>query len=73
MPIHRQWLAIPGSCGQPRDGNPAACYALFDDQQALLSFERVPYDVDAAAATLRASTMPALLAARMAQRLEQGR
>ena len=73
LPIHRQWLAIPGSCGQPRDGNPAACYALFDDQQALLSFERVPYDVDAAAATLRASTMPALLAARMAQRLEQGR
>jgi hypothetical protein len=39
----------------------------------LLSFERVPYDVDAAAATLRASTMPPLLAARMAQRLEQGR
>ncbi|RZI84490.1 MAG: metallophosphoesterase, partial [Rubrivivax sp.] len=25
----RRWLAIPGSVGQPRDGNPAACYALF--------------------------------------------
>ncbi len=29
---NRQWLAIPGSCGQPRDGNPAACYAIFDSQ-----------------------------------------
>ena len=28
-PCHRQWLIIPGSCGQPRDGNPAACYAIW--------------------------------------------
>jgi len=27
----RQWLVIPGSAGQPRDGNPAAAYAMFDD------------------------------------------
>ena len=27
---HRRWLAIVGSVGQPRDGNPAAAYALFD-------------------------------------------
>ena len=27
----RRWLAIPGSRGQPRDGNPAAGYAMFDD------------------------------------------
>ena len=30
VPPHRQWLVIPGSAGQPRDGNPAACYAIFD-------------------------------------------
>ncbi len=24
----RRWLALPGSVGQPRDGNPAACYAM---------------------------------------------
>ncbi len=30
----RRWLAIPGSVGQPRDGNPAACYASFDELTA---------------------------------------
>jgi len=73
LPSHRQWLVIPGACGQPRDGNPAAGYALFDEASATLSFERVPYDVEAAAAQIRASGLPALVAARMAERLGLGR
>jgi len=43
---HRRWLALPGSVGQPRDGNPAACYAHFDDAADLLTFHRVPYDAE---------------------------
>ena len=43
----RRWLAIPGSVGQSRDGNPAACYALLDDATEMLTFQRVPYDDDA--------------------------
>jgi diadenosine tetraphosphatase ApaH/serine/threonine PP2A family protein phosphatase len=66
---HRQWLVIPGSCGQPRDGNPAACYALFDPVAGLLSFERVPYDIETAAARIRAAGLPE----RLAQRLAEGR
>ncbi|MDI4633625.1 metallophosphoesterase family protein [Pelomonas sp. V22] len=62
---NRQWLSIPGSCGQPRDGNPAACYAIFDTDQGLLSFQRVPYDADAAAASVRAAGLPARLAERL--------
>ena len=33
IPLNRQrrWLAVIGSVGQPRDGKPAAAYALFDD------------------------------------------
>ena len=73
LPIHRQWLVIPGACGQPRDGNPAAAYALFDEASAALSFERVPYDVEAAAAKILASDMPTSVAARMAERLGLGR
>ena len=69
---NRQWLVIPGSCGQPRDGNPAACYALFDMDTGLLSFERVPYDVDAAAARVRHSGLSEAVAERLAQRLLQG-
>jgi len=41
----RRWLGIPGSVGQPRDGNPAACYATFDTDKAELTFFRVPYDM----------------------------
>ena len=62
---HRQWLVIPGACGQPRDGNPEACYALFDREQQQLSFERVPYDVQAAAASIRAAGLPERLADRL--------
>jgi diadenosine tetraphosphatase ApaH/serine/threonine PP2A family protein phosphatase len=77
LPVHRQWLAIPGSCGQPRDGNPAACYALFEPgatprDDARISFQRVPYDVDTAAQALRASSLPPLIAERLALRLLHG-
>lgn len=61
----RQWLAIPGSAGQPRDGNPAACYAVFDAAARALTFHRVPYDHEAAAAKVRAAGLPEDLARRL--------
>lgn len=61
----RQWLAIPGSIGQPRDGNPAACYAMFDIATSTLTFHRVPYDHEAAAAKIRAAGLPERLADRL--------
>jgi diadenosine tetraphosphatase ApaH/serine/threonine PP2A family protein phosphatase len=61
----RQWLAIPGSAGQPRDGNPAACYAMFDIAGSTLTYHRVPYDHDAAAAKIRAAGLPERLAERL--------
>jgi diadenosine tetraphosphatase ApaH/serine/threonine PP2A family protein phosphatase len=77
LPGHRHWLAIPGSCGQPRDGNPAACYALFDpakseQDDARITFQRVAYDVDAACAALRATTLPSAIVERLTHRLTQG-
>ena len=69
---NRQWLVVPGACGQPRDGNPAACYARFDTQTALLSFQRIPYDHEAAAARILASGLPPAVAQRLAERLNQG-
>jgi len=61
----RQWLAIPGSTGQPRDGNPAACYATFDIDTRTLTYHRVPYDHEAAAAKIRAAGLPERLAERL--------
>ena len=62
----RRWLVIPGSSGQPRDGNPAACYATFDTASLNLSYWRVPYDHEAAAAKMRAAGLPPGLADRLA-------
>jgi diadenosine tetraphosphatase ApaH/serine/threonine PP2A family protein phosphatase len=62
----RRWLAVPGSAGQPRDGNPAACYAVFDDGAATVTYWRVPYDHEAAAAKMRAARLPQSLSERLA-------
>jgi diadenosine tetraphosphatase ApaH/serine/threonine PP2A family protein phosphatase len=68
VPSHRQWLALPGSAGQPRDGNPAACWALFDTARQTLAFHRVPYDHESTAAKIRAAGLPP----RLADRLQHG-
>jgi diadenosine tetraphosphatase ApaH/serine/threonine PP2A family protein phosphatase len=61
----RRWLAVLGSVGQPRDGDPAAAYAMFDTTSRELSYCRVPYDIDAAAQRIRESGLPSLLADRL--------
>ena len=60
-----QWLVIPGAAGQPRDGNPAACYATFDIGGSTLTYHRVAYDHEAAAAKVRAAGLPERLAERL--------
>jgi diadenosine tetraphosphatase ApaH/serine/threonine PP2A family protein phosphatase len=65
VPAHRRWIATVGSVGQPRDGNPAAMYAIFDAARAELSFHRVAYDHLAAAASVRAAGLPESFASRL--------
>jgi diadenosine tetraphosphatase ApaH/serine/threonine PP2A family protein phosphatase len=62
LPAGRRWLAIPGACGQPRDGNPSAACALLDTDTRTLTFLRVPYDHAAAAAKIEAARLPAAFA-----------
>lgn len=69
VPHHRHWLATIGSVGQPRDGHPQAMYALFDTGKLQLTFHRVGYDHQAAAAAIRRAGLPA----HFADRLEAGR
>jgi len=61
----RRWVAVLGSVGQPRDGNPAAAYAIFDSVQGTLTQYRVAYDTDAAARKIRAAGLPERLASRL--------
>jgi len=69
-PIHllpgRRWLAVLGSVGQPRDGNPAASFAVLDTKRRQLTYCSAPYDVEAAAARIRESGLPPSLADRLA-------
>ena len=62
VPDRRNWLAIVGSCGQPRDGLTGARYAIFDPARQRLLFFRVPYDHRAAATKIKAAGLPPRLA-----------
>jgi len=60
-----RWLAIIGSVGQPRDGDPAAAYALFDEATNMLTYVRVPYDVETAARKVIKAGLPEVLGMRL--------
>jgi len=61
----RQWLAVIGSVGQPRDGDPAASFATYDTASREITYCRVPYDVEAAAQRIRDNGLPHWLADRL--------
>ncbi len=71
MPIpllmQRRWLAVIGSVGQPRDGDPAAGFAILDTDSGELCFLKVPYDVEETAAKIRAAGLPDSLASRLSK------
>ena len=60
-----RWLLNPGSVGQPRDGDPRAAWLLLDLSAASASWRRTTYDVDGAAAAIRAARLPDSLAERL--------
>ncbi len=62
---NRQWLAVMGATGQPRDRNPAAAYAIYDTGRNELTYFRVPYDIETASGKIHAAGLPQMLAARL--------
>lgn len=56
-----------GSVGQPRDGDPRACYVLYFAATHHVEFRRVPYDIKAAQKAIRQAGLPAFSAKRLAQ------
>ena len=44
--VRRTYLCSIGSCGQPRDYDPRACYGIWDDQAKVVEFHRVQYDAE---------------------------
>ena len=62
-------LVNVGSVGQPRDEDPRACFAVYDDAAGLVRLIRVEYDVHRAAQKIIEAGLPEPLAIR----LEQGK
>jgi diadenosine tetraphosphatase ApaH/serine/threonine PP2A family protein phosphatase len=62
---HRRWVAVVGSLGQPRDGKPEACYAMFEPEVESMTFHRVPYDNYQAAQKVIRAGLPQDLANRL--------
>ena len=54
-----------GSVGQPRDGNPHACYVVFDSASKHLDFRRIPYNTEAASKKIQEAALPNELAQRI--------
>ncbi len=65
LQLEHQYLVIPGSVGQPRDGNCSACYAIYDAQACELTYFRIPYDHGAAARRVIAAGLPIVFAMRL--------
>lgn len=61
-----EWLMNPGSVGQPRDGDPRAAWLELDLSEWRATYRRIEYDIDAAAAAIRAARLPDSLAERLA-------
>jgi len=61
----RRYLLNPGSIGQPRDGDARAAFAIADLEHQVVEFWRVPYDIAAVQARMRAAHLPEPLVQRL--------
>lgn len=55
----------PGSVGQPRDSDPRASYAIYDDEAGALTFYRLAYDIAETQKRMEAAGLPERLIARL--------
>jgi len=60
-----KYMVNPGSIGQPRDGDPRAAFAFFDDEQHVVDYWRVPYDIPVTQERMRQAGLPKPLGDRL--------
>ncbi len=65
---NRRYIVNVGSVGQPRDGSPSACFAVYDTDSGALQLKRVEYDIKGAQKKIIEAGLPGFLA----RRLEDG-
>jgi|Deesub1362A_J573_1020465.scaffolds.fasta_scaffold00132_24 predicted phosphodiesterase len=62
-----RYIVNVGSVGQPRDGNPDASYALFDDRR--IEIKRIPYDIVSTQEKMKRAGLPGYLIERLSKGL----
>jgi diadenosine tetraphosphatase ApaH/serine/threonine PP2A family protein phosphatase len=66
---NKRYIINAGSVGQPRDGDPRACFVIYDTEKKQITFRRVSYNIGACQEKIMIAGLPPFLA----QRLEVGR
>ncbi|MCV3205499.1 metallophosphatase family protein [Mesorhizobium sp. YC-39] len=61
----RRHVVIAGAVGQPRDGNPAACFVLVDTERHEVTMVRVPYNHEETARKIQVAGLPGWLGMRL--------
>ncbi len=64
---NNRYLINVGSVGQPRDGDPRACVAVFDNKTDKFFFKRLDYDIPKAQQKILDAGLPSFLAYRLSQ------
>jgi diadenosine tetraphosphatase ApaH/serine/threonine PP2A family protein phosphatase len=62
---HDKYIVNVGSVGQPRDGNPKACFCVYDKDSQEIEYVRLSYDVDNTRAKIIQAGLPVFLAERL--------
>ncbi len=60
-----RYLLNPGSTGQPRDRDWRAAFAIYDEERALFTWHRAPYEISRTQASIRRAGLPDFLADRL--------
>lgn len=60
-----RFIINTGSVGQPRDRVPDSSYVILDEDEQIVYFERVPYDIAAYQEKMKAVSMPPFLISRV--------
>lgn len=64
-----RYIINVGSVGQPRDGDNRASFVVFDEDDMIINFHRVEYDIESAMKKINEKKLPKILADRLREGL----
>jgi len=65
LKAENKYIVNVGSVGQPRDGDPRACFCVYDSDKKTISFMREEYDIKKATDKMAEKNLPSVLISRL--------